>query len=130
MFFLHQFGFLVLSHHYGVNGGELKRLDTKSLIIDLELLQTIADTTFIDHIQKSLDSFLQALKNEEKLKGNNTFRSYLKKLVSFKHMLFCVEMSSTSKTEVKSTVIFVINTADPSVDIVVTLEVNYKVEEK
>ncbi len=60
----------MLSHHYGVNGGELKKLDTRSFIIDFELLRDMSDPQFVDNLRTCFNNFVNALKDDTPVAGS------------------------------------------------------------
>jgi hypothetical protein len=53
--------FLVLSSYYGVNGGDLKKLDSKSLILDFTIMQEMANPSFLTNLKSKMDHFIQEL---------------------------------------------------------------------
>lgn len=61
----------MLSHHYGVNGGELKKLDTRSFIFDFELLQDMSDPKFVDNLRTCFNKFVNALKDDTLVAGSS-----------------------------------------------------------
>lgn len=52
---------LELSRLYGVNGGDPKRVDTKSIIFDFSILQHMQDPSFINNLKSKADDFLKEL---------------------------------------------------------------------
>lgn len=64
--------FKVISHQYGASGAEPKALDTKSIIIDFELIQELSRVQFIETLKKSVTQFIQTLKETQTYSGTNT----------------------------------------------------------
>jgi hypothetical protein len=60
--------FLVLSHFYGKDGRDSKKIDTNSLILDFYLFQEFAKTNFITNVKQSLTNFVQSI-NDSQFKG-------------------------------------------------------------
>jgi hypothetical protein len=52
-----------MSQHYGANGGDPKKLDSKHIVMDFEILQHLAKRTVISDIQSKLDSFVEQLQS-------------------------------------------------------------------
>jgi hypothetical protein len=69
----------VLSHYYGVNGGELKRLDTKQIVFDYELLQHMANSEFVENLRTCFNKFVDVLKEEESTAGSYENKNKFKK---------------------------------------------------
>ncbi len=69
----------MLSHYYGVNGGELKRLDTKQIVFDYELLQHMANSEFVENLRTCFNKFVDVLKEEESTAGSYENKNKFKK---------------------------------------------------
>jgi hypothetical protein len=52
-----------MSQHYGANGGDPKKLDSKHIVMDFEILAHLAKKNVISDIQSKLDSFVEQLQS-------------------------------------------------------------------
>jgi len=52
-----------MSQHYGANGGDPKKLDSKHIVIDFEILNHLAKPTVISDIQNKLNLFVEQLQS-------------------------------------------------------------------
>jgi hypothetical protein len=52
-----------MSQHYGANGGDPKKLDSKHIVMDFEILSHLAKRTVISDIQSKLDLFVEQLQS-------------------------------------------------------------------
>ena len=52
-----------MSQHYGVNGGDPKKLDSKHIVMDFEILQHLAKPTIISDIKSKLNLFVEQLQS-------------------------------------------------------------------
>ena len=75
----------MLSHYYGVNGGELKRLDTKQIVFDYELLQHMANNEFVENLRTCFNKFIDVLKEEESTAGSYEKQNKFTKMIFFSY---------------------------------------------
>jgi hypothetical protein len=68
--------FLVVSRQYGVNGGDPKKIDTKSIILDFDILEQMKDPSFIDNLKSKTALFIQELKTYKE-SGTHSFSLHL-----------------------------------------------------
>lgn len=59
----------MISHLYGAHGAEPKTVDTKSIILDFELVQEFSNPHFTATVKNSVDQFIQALKDSQSHSG-------------------------------------------------------------
>jgi hypothetical protein len=64
---------LVISRHYGVNGADPKKIDTKSVIFDFDIFQQLTDPSFVTNLKEKTDSFLQKIIQHRQETGKHTF---------------------------------------------------------
>jgi hypothetical protein len=60
-FFLTSFFSLVFSHHYGVVGAERRKMDSQSIIVDFEIIEHMAQSSFANDLQTAIDNFVTQL---------------------------------------------------------------------
>ena len=114
------FSFLVISRHYGVNGADPKKIDTKSLIFDFDIFQQMTDPSFITNLKEKTDSFLKKLIEHRETGKKHLEHSMELNIITY----FFVDMtSSTARCENTSSTVAVINTCDSNIKILLTLEV-------
>ncbi len=77
----------MLSHYYGVNGGELKRLDTKQIVFDYELLQHMANNEFVENLRTCFNKFVDVLKEEESTAGSYEKTKQIHKMIFFSNCI-------------------------------------------
>ena len=53
--------FLVLSHHYGQDGRDIKKISSRGLILDFEFFQNLANETFQNKLKEQLSKFVNHL---------------------------------------------------------------------
>ena len=63
--------FLVLSRHYGVNGGDRKRIDSKNIILDFQVIKQMTDSVFVDTLKSKTEFFMKELLAHQKASGEN-----------------------------------------------------------
>jgi hypothetical protein len=58
-----------MSHHYGRDGRESKKIDTKSIILDFELFKKFSHADFISTLNNSIFQFVDSInKNSDNSK--------------------------------------------------------------
>ena len=62
--------FLVLSHHYGQDGRDIKKISSRGLILDFEFFQNLANETFQNKLKEQLSKFVNHL-NDNICQGIN-----------------------------------------------------------
>ena len=62
--------FLVLSHHYGQDGRDIKKISSRGLILDFEFFQNLANETFQNKLKEQLSKFVNHL-NDNTCQGIN-----------------------------------------------------------
>ncbi len=63
---------LVLSQHYGLSGADPKKVDTKNIVFDFEILVHLAKTTVIEDLKSQLEGFVQRLISAKEIGNHNT----------------------------------------------------------
>ena len=59
---------LVLSHHYGQDGRDIKKISTRGLLLDFEFFQSLANEDFQNKLKSQISKFVNHL-NENKSQG-------------------------------------------------------------
>lgn len=95
--------YLVLLHHYGQEGRELKKVSTNGVIIDTEILTQMTSTNFIEQ-----------------------FKNHTAKFIDYLNISNTKNLKDTTVTDLKSYSFATINTLDPNISIALTLEVRFK----
>ena len=54
----------MLLHHYGHDGRDVKKVDTKSIVFDFDFIQQMTNPSFIESLQSKIDLFVQHLVTE------------------------------------------------------------------
>lgn len=62
----------MLTHLYGTDGRDVKKLSTNGLTLDFEFFQKMSNESFIDQLKTNIQKFIQTL-NENKTEGNFYF---------------------------------------------------------
>lgn len=112
---------LVLYHLYGRDGRDSKKVDTKSIMFDMEMFQVLTRQDIIDDIRNNITTFVEAINNNQ-YPGNTKYIFDI--WLDYDLCLFVTAYSSDiAVSDVKSRNISSIQTTDPSVIIDITLEV-------
>lgn len=53
---------LEFTRQYGVNGGDLRKIDTRSILIDFDILEQMTDPEFITNLKAKSEQFVKELK--------------------------------------------------------------------
>jgi len=61
----------VLSRHYGVNGGDRKRIDSKNIILDFQVIKQMTDSVFVDTLKAKTEFFMKELLAHQEASGKN-----------------------------------------------------------
>lgn len=56
---------LVLYHLYGRDGRDSKKVDTKSIMFDMEMFQVLTRQDIIDDIRNNITTFVEAINNNQ-----------------------------------------------------------------
>lgn len=121
---LRRFLCLVFCHHYGRDGRDSKKVDTKSVAIDFELFQNISTPDFTTNLLNTIDQFVKEL-NQSQTKGNQTILIRFSFLSLCQNTIIILDYSSnTVISDVKSTNIARIDTTDHAITIDISLEVS------
>jgi hypothetical protein len=56
---------LVLSHYYGTDGRESKKIDTKCIPLDFEFFRSLAQENFVAKLSSSIQQFVEYLNNNK-----------------------------------------------------------------
>ena len=66
------FFFLVVSRHYGVNGGDPKRIDSKNIILDFQVIKQMTDSAFIETLKSKTEFFTKELIAHKEASGEQS----------------------------------------------------------
>ena len=64
--------FVVVSRRYGVNGGDPKKIDSKYIILDFQVIKQMTDQTFIETLKSKTEFFMKEILAHRKASGKNT----------------------------------------------------------
>jgi hypothetical protein len=64
--------FLVVSRHYGVNGGDPKRIDSKNIILDFQVIKQMTDSAFIETLKSKTEFFTKELIAHKEASGEQS----------------------------------------------------------
>lgn len=121
---VYPFFILVVSQHYGLGGGDQRKIDTKSIVLDLEIWQQICKEPVISDIKKKLEDFVKKLQSAKET-GRRCFFVALNMLrfCSSNLILSIDHMTNTTRNYATSNVFAVIKTKDSSIRLILTFEV-------
>jgi len=66
----------VVSHHYGVNGGDRKRIDSKNIVLDFQVIRQMSDLTFIENLKSKTAFFMKELIAHKEASGEKSNISF------------------------------------------------------
>jgi hypothetical protein len=111
---------------YGQDGRDEKKLDKKYMVFDFGFFQQLTHREFIDTLQNKISSFVQQLNETKQNEGKSLLYMLLHYFYNLVYLflIFLLESSiHTERHDLKSFKIACIKTTDPSIDIILTLEV-------
>jgi len=121
--------FLVITHQYGRDGRESKKIDNKALMFDFSFFEQLGHPDFVTQLQHELDHFVSLL-NANITPGNFIF--IILKIIggSFNyhrlhHLCLFAEKNSphTQQNDVKTVNVATVSTSEPSITISLAFEV-------
>jgi len=62
----------VVSHHYGVNGGDRKRIDSKNIVLDFQVIRQMSDLAFIENLKSKTEFFMKELIAHKEASGEKS----------------------------------------------------------
>lgn len=114
---------LVISHHFGRDGRESSKIDSKGIAIDFELFKSLANEDFISNVMSQIHMFVKSM-NENLLHNNGKFIiKMFEKHYNILKNAFLGNTNHTTQSDVKIKNIAHIETSEPSVQIDLSLEV-------
>ena len=66
----------MVSHHYGVNGGDRKRIDSKNIVLDFQVIRQMSDLTFIENLKSKTEFFMKELIARKEASGEKSNISF------------------------------------------------------